>query len=251
MQASNYLCDLWPVYHPSRCYFHIWTTVHTLYIHRCIQSREWWFECVQCGLLFASGAQNFRLKDLNFLPYLAYSKTLFISEQIVYKCCMPIFIHRCDQSREWWFECVQCGLLFASGAQNFRLKDLHFLPYLAYSKTLFISEQIVYKCCMLIFIHRCIQSREWWFECVQCGLLFASGAQNFRLKDLHFLPYLAYSKTVYFTANCIQMLHAHLHSQVHPIQGMMVRVCSVWPTLRVWCTKFQIEGPSLFAIPSL
>ena len=222
-----------------------------IFIHRCDQSREWWFECVQCGLLFASGAQNFRLKDLHFLPYLAYSKTLFISEQIVYKCCMLIFIHRCIQSREWWFECVQCGLLFASGAQNFRLKDLHFLPYLAYSKTLFISEQIVYKCCMLIFIHRCIQSREWWFECVQCGLLFASGAQNFRLKDLHFLPYLAYSKTVYFTANCIQMLHAHLHSQVHPIQGMMVRVCSVWPTLRLWCTKFQIEGTSLFAIPSL
>ena len=31
----------------------------------------------------------------------------------------------------------------------------------------------------------------------------------------------------------------------------MLRVCSVWPTLRVWCIKFQIEGPSLFAIPSL
>ena len=47
------------------------------------------------------------------------------------------------------------------------------------------------------------------------------------------------------------MLYAHLQSQVHPIQGMMVPVCSVWPTLRVWCVKFHIEGPSLFAIPSL
>ena len=27
----------------------------------------------------------------------------------------------------------------------------------------------------------------------------------------------------------------------------MVRVCSVLPTLSIWC---QIEGPSLFAIPS-
>ena len=43
------------------------------------------------------------------------------------------------------------------------------------------------------------------------------------------------------------MLYAHLQSQVHPIQEMMVRVCSVWPTLSVWCVKFQIEGPSLFA----
>ena len=31
----------------------------------------------------------------------------------------------------------------------------------------------------------------------------------------------------------------------------MVRVCSVWPTLSIWCVKFQIEGPSLFAIPSI
>ena len=23
---------------------------------------------------------------------------------------------------------------------------------------------------------------------------------------------------------------------------MMVRVCSVWPTLSLWCKKFQIEG---------
>ena len=51
--------------------------------------------------------------------------------------------------------------------------------------------------------------------------------------------------------NSIGMLYAHLQSQVHPIRGMMVRVCSVWPTLSVWCVKFQIEGPSLFAIPSL
>ena len=56
---------------------------------------------------------------------------------------------------------------------------------------------------------------------------------------------------VYFRGNSIEMLYAHLQSQVHPIQGMMVRVCSVWPTLSVWCVKFQIEGPSLFAIPSL
>ena len=47
------------------------------------------------------------------------------------------------------------------------------------------------------------------------------------------------------------MLYAHLHSQVHPIQQTMVHVCSVWPTLSVWCIKFQIEGPLLFAIPSL
>ena len=47
------------------------------------------------------------------------------------------------------------------------------------------------------------------------------------------------------------MLYAHLHSQVHPIQQTMVYVCSVWPTLSVWCIKFPIEGPSLFAIPSL
>ena len=46
------------------------------------------------------------------------------------------------------------------------------------------------------------------------------------------------------------MLYAHLRSQVHPIQGMMVRVCSVWSTLPVWCLKFQVQGPSLFAIPS-
>ena len=25
----------------------------------------------------------------------------------------------------------------------------------------------------------------------------------------------------------------------------MVQVCSVWPTLSIWCVKFQIEGPSL------
>ena len=31
----------------------------------------------------------------------------------------------------------------------------------------------------------------------------------------------------------------------------MVRVCSVWPTLPVWCIKFEVQGPSLFAIPSL
>ena len=30
-----------------------------------------------------------------------------------------------------------------------------------------------------------------------------------------------------------------------------MQVCSVWPTLSIWCIKFQIEGPSLFAIPSL
>ena len=30
-----------------------------------------------------------------------------------------------------------------------------------------------------------------------------------------------------------------------------VRVCSVWPTLSIWSKKFHIEGPSLFAIPSL
>ena len=46
------------------------------------------------------------------------------------------------------------------------------------------------------------------------------------------------------------MLYALLHSQVLPIQGMMVRVCSEWPTLSVLCVKFQIEGPSLFTIPS-
>ena len=45
------------------------------------------------------------------------------------------------------------------------------------------------------------------------------------------------------------MSYAHLHSQVHPIQETMVHMCSVWPTLSVWCIKFQIEGPSLFAIP--
>ena len=45
------------------------------------------------------------------------------------------------------------------------------------------------------------------------------------------------------------MLYAYLHSQVRPIQGMMVSVCSVWPTLSIWCIKFGIEGPSLFAIP--
>ena len=28
-----------------------------------------------------------------------------------------------------------------------------------------------------------------------------------------------------------------------------MRLCSVWPTLSIWCKKFQIEGPSLFAIP--
>ena len=38
---------------------------------------------------------------------------------------------------------------------------------------------------------------------------------------------------------------------MRPIQGMMIRLCSVWPTLSIWCIKFQIEGPSLFAIPSL
>ena len=42
-----------------------------------------------------------------------------------------------------------------------------------------------------------------------------------------------------------------LHSQTHPIQVLMVRLCSVWPTLSFWCIKFQIERPSLFAIPSL
>ena len=47
------------------------------------------------------------------------------------------------------------------------------------------------------------------------------------------------------------MLYAHLHSHVHPIQETMVHVCSVCPTLSVWGIKFQIEGPSLFAIPSL
>ena len=46
-------------------------------------------------------------------------------------------------------------------------------------------------------------------------------------------------------------MYAYLHSQVRPIPGMMVRVCSVWPTLSIWCIKFQIEGPSLFAIPSI
>ena len=40
-------------------------------------------------------------------------------------------------------------------------------------------------------------------------------------------------------------------AQGRTIQGMMVRLCSVWPTLSIWCKKFQIEGPSLFAIPSL
>ena len=45
----------------------------------------------------------------------------------------------------------------AYGAKNFKLKNLHFLPYLAYSKTLFISEK---KCCLFIFIHRSIQSKE-------------------------------------------------------------------------------------------
>ena len=43
---------------------------------------------------------------------------------------------------------------------------------------------------------------------------------------------------------------AHCQS-VHPIQEKMVRVCSVWPTLSIWCKEFHIEGPSLFAIPSL
>ena len=38
---------------------------------------------------------------------------------------------------------------------------------------------------------------------------------------------------------------------MHLIQVMMVCVCSVWPTLSIWCIKFQIERPSLFAIPSL
>ena len=47
------------------------------------------------------------------------------------------------------------------------------------------------------------------------------------------------------------MFNVYLHLQVRPIPGMMVRVCSVWPTLSIWCIKFQIEGPSLFAIPSL
>ena len=47
------------------------------------------------------------------------------------------------------------------------------------------------------------------------------------------------------------MFDVYLRSQVRPIQGMMVRVCSVWPTLSIWCIKFGIEGPSLFAIPSL
>ena len=38
------------------------------------------------------------------------------------------------------------------------------------------------------------------------------------------------------------------HPSPSLLRGMM---CSVWPTLSVWCVKFQIEGPSLFAIPSL
>ena len=37
------------------------------------------------------------------------------------------------------------------------------------------------------------------------------------------------------------MLYVYLHSQVRPIQGMMVRVCSVWNTLSSWCVKFGIE----------
>ena len=49
----------------------------------------------------------------------------------------------------------------------------------------------------------------------------------------------------------MEMLYAYLYSQVHPIEGMMVRVCSVWPTLSLRCKKFEIEGPSLFAIASL
>ena len=37
------------------------------------------------------------------------------------------------------------------------------------------------------------------------------------------------------------MLYVYLHSQVRPILGMMVRVCSVWPTLSIWCIKFGIH----------
>ena len=35
---------------------------------------------------------------------------------------------------------------------------------------------------MLIFIQRCMQSKELWCECVQCGLLYTSEAINFQIE---------------------------------------------------------------------
>ena len=71
--------------------------------------------------------------------------------------------------------------------------------------------------------------------------------KKFHIEGPSLFPYLAYSKTVYFRARNVVV---YLHSHEHPIQGIMVRVCSVWPTLITWMKKFHIEGPSLFAIPS-
>ena len=42
-----------------------------------------------------------------------------------------------------------------------------------------------------------------------------------------------------------------LHSQEHPIQGLMVWVSSVWPTLRTWHVMFRIQEPPIFNIPRL
>ena len=79
------------------------------------------------------------------MPYVAYSKTLFISELIELNVvCLSSFTgaSRVGNDGASVFSVAYSKHLVHNTLANLGLKDLHFLPYLAYSKTLFISELI-------------------------------------------------------------------------------------------------------------